>query len=152
MATPRPTPKGNQGKKPRSAAKSTVTSGRSAAPAERMWLVRAQRIAVFGALALVVVAALAVPARRYLAQRSEIAAGDVELKELTDRNNQLSERRDRLDDPEEIQQIARRDYGLVLPGEESYTILPSATAGLVLPQGWPFDVLSKPLEKVASGR
>ncbi len=97
-------------------------------------------------------AALAVPTRRYLAQRSEIATRDAELKEITQRNDRLEARRDRLDDPEEIQQIARRDYGLVLEGEESYTILPSATAGLVLPRGWPFDVLSNPLEQVASGR
>lgn len=103
-------------------------------------------------VALLVVAAtvLAVPAQSYLAQRGEIAARDAELRELEDRNGELADRRDRLDDPEEIQRIARRDYGLVAVGEESYTILPPATAGLVLPRAWPFDRLSGALERAAT--
>ncbi|HTN99767.1 MAG TPA: septum formation initiator family protein [Microthrixaceae bacterium] len=127
--------------------------GSSSTPfGERPWVVRSQRIAVIGAVVVVVLVALAVPARSYVAQRAEIAAQNAKLDELTQRNDELQEQRDRLDDPEEIQRIARRDYGLVLSHEESYAILPSPTAGLVLPRSWPFDVLSAPLEKVASGR
>lgn len=153
MATPRPTVKGQQAAGSRTAQKRQPEARRerNSELGERVWLVRAQRTAVFGALALVVVAALAVPTRSYLSQRSEIAAFDSELNDLVSRNDQLEARRDRLDDPEEIQQIARRDYGLVFEHEESYIILPSPTAGLVLPRSWPFDVLSDPLQKVVSG-
>ncbi|MGB6056776.1 MAG: septum formation initiator family protein [Microthrixaceae bacterium] len=147
MATPRPAAKRQTVEDRRPAAKRAPR----APIGERAGLVRIQRAAVFLALLIVALAALAVPARSYIAQRSEIAERDAELKELTQRNDELEARRDRLDQPEEIQQIARRDYGLVREGEESYTILPSATAGLVLPRSWPFDVLSAPLEKVASG-
>lgn len=147
MATPRPAAKRQMVEDRRPAGKRAPRTPLG----ERAGLVRLQRAAVFVALLIVALVALAVPARSYIAQRSEIAERDAELKELIQRNDELEARRDRLDDPEEIQQIARRDYGLVREGEESYTILPSATAGLVLPRGWPFDVLSAPLEKVASG-
>ena len=50
-----------------------------------------------------------------------------------------------------VRRIARRDYGLVEPLQESYEVLPSPTAGLVLPRSWPFDRLSGPLERVATG-
>jgi cell division protein FtsB len=109
-----------------------------------------QRAAVLGALFVVAATVLAVPARGYLAQRSELSARQSELTDLERQNDELSARRDRLDDPEEIQRIARRDYGLVAVGEESYSILPPATAGLVLPRAWPFDRLGGALEDAAT--
>ena len=109
-----------------------------------------QRLAVVVALLVVAATVLAVPARGYLAQRGELASRSAELSELERQNADLVARRDRLDDPEEIKAIARRDYGLVLEGEESYTILPPATAGLILPQVWPFDRLSGPMEHAAT--
>ena len=109
-----------------------------------------QRAAVLGALFVVAATVLAVPARGYLAQRAELSARQSELTDLERQNDELSARRDRLDDPEEIQRIARRDYGLVAVGEESYSILPPATAGLVLPRAWPFDRLGGALEDAAT--
>lgn len=104
-------------------------------------------MAVAVALVAVVAALLAVPAKGYLAQRSELAATEAELSEVERANAELVERRDRLDQPEEIQRIARRDFGLVEAGLESYAILPPATAGLVLPRAWPFDRISGALER-----
>lgn len=103
-------------------------------------------------VALLVVAAtvLAVPARSYWAQRSEIASREGELADLQRANDDLVDHSKRLDDPDEIQRIARRDYGLVDEGEESYTILPPATGGLVLPQTWPFDRLSSAMAAAAT--
>lgn len=109
-----------------------------------------QRLAVAVALLVVALTVLAVPARSYLAQRTEIASRSAELSELERQNQELVTRRDRLEDPEEIKAIARRDYGLVLEGEESYTILPPATAGLILPRVWPFDRLIGPMEQAAT--
>ncbi len=110
-----------------------------------------RNIAVVGSLLLVAAAALAVPARSYLAQRDDISERRGALAEVTARNERLEERLDRLDEPAEIERIARRDYGLVEVGEEAYTVLPPATAGLVLPRSWPFDVLSGPVERAATG-
>ena len=104
-------------------------------------------------LSLVIGAAtlLAVPARSYLTQKDDISERRAVLAEVTERNDRLEARLERLDQPEEIQRIARREYGLVEVGEEAYTVLPPATAGLVLPRTWPFDVLSGPVEQAATG-
>lgn len=112
---------------------------------ERAVVLQRLGIAVFVAAAAV--ALLLVPARGYLAQRHEIAGHRAELTDLKRQNQELTKRRDRLDDPSEIQRIARRDYGLVLEGEESYSILPPASAGLVLPRVWPYNLVQEPLEQ-----
>lgn len=102
-------------------------------------------------LCLVVYVMLAVPARRYLEQRSEVGERREQLDEITARNGEMEQRLERLDDPDEIQRTARRDYGLVTEGEESYTILPPSTAGLNLPDGWPFNTLAEPVRRASSG-
>lgn len=114
----------------------------------QVWLTRAL-VAVL--VAVVLYGLLAVPGRRYWKQRTEVAERRVQLSEISEQNSKMETRIKRLDDPDEIQRIARRDYGLVSPGEESYTILPAATAGLNLPASWPFDRLSEPVRKIASG-
>jgi cell division protein FtsB len=131
---------------PSSRRASTDRSRPAATPRSPIW----RQLAVVGALVFVAATVLAVPFRGYLAQRTEVSSRQAELAELREQNTELVERSDRLDDPEEIQRIARRDYGLVAEGEESYTILPPATAGLVLPRAWPFDRLSGPLERAAT--
>lgn len=110
-----------------------------------------RRVLLVAALLAVASALLAVPAQGYLAQRGELAAREAELAELDRRNDVLDERLERLAEPEEIQRIARREYGLVDPGEESYSVLPPSTAGITLPRGWPFDRISGPLERAATG-
>jgi cell division protein FtsB len=110
----------------------------------RAVLVVASLLTVAGAL-------LAVPAQGYLEQRTEVASRSAQLDELERRNDDLRARLERLDDPVEIERLARRDHGLVAPGEESYSILPPATAGVVLPRGWPFDRLAAPLASATTG-
>ncbi len=102
-------------------------------------------------LALISMAVLAVPARGYWAQRGALADREAALAELERSNSELDGRLEHLDDPDEIERIARRDYGLVAAGEESYAILPPATAGVVLPGGWPFDRISDPFARAATG-
>lgn len=114
----------------------------------RVWLMRALVLALLG---VVVYSLVVAPAKRYLQQRPEVAQRQVQLRDIKERNGEMEQRIKRLDDPEEIQRIARRDYGLVTEGEESYTILPPATAGLNLPAGWPFDLLREPVRRVSSG-
>ncbi|MEI2640405.1 MAG: septum formation initiator family protein [Microthrixaceae bacterium] len=110
------------------------------------------RVLVAALLGLVVYGLIAVPAGRYIQQRSDVADRQVQLRDMKERNSALKDKIRRLDDPDEIMRIARRDYGLVTEGEESYTILPPATAGLNLPASWPFDLLSEPVRRVSSGR
>lgn len=112
---------------------------------------RWRRIAVAALVVLGVVGALsAMPLRGWLAQRGEIAETQAELAAVRAENEQLERRRTVLDDPAEIQRIARREYGLVDVGEESYSILPPATAGVVLPNAWPFDVIADSVAKASS--
>ena len=101
--------------------------------------------------ALLTVSVLAVPVRSYLAQRGALGDREAALAELERSNTELEERLERLEDPDEIERVARRDYGLVAAGEESYAILPPATAGVVLPGGWPFDRISDPFARAATG-
>jgi len=110
-----------------------------------------QRLGILAFVVAAAVALLLVPSRGYVAQQQEISANRSELTDLKRQNQELLKRRDRLDDPAEIQRIARRDFGLVLEGEESYSILPPASAGLVLPQSWPFNLVQEPLEKASLG-
>lgn len=96
------------------------------------------------AVALVVlagfgVAILAAPVGDWWSQRSEIKAAESDLAAIRADNRDLQERLDRIGEPSTIERMARRDLGLVREGEESYMILPPPTAGLVMPDTWPFD-------------
>jgi hypothetical protein len=66
------------------------------------------------------------PARAYqdqLRQRSEL---ETELRALRTQNQALEERARLLDSDEEIERLARLEYGMVRPSEEAYSILPVA--------------------------
>jgi cell division protein FtsB len=113
--------------------------------------VRRRRAAIVATFLAVMVVLVAVPGRAYLNQRGEVASAQDELRRLEASNERLQRRKDRLEDPAEIQRIARRDYGLVAVGEESYTVLPPATAGLALPDAWPYDRLAEAVRAAAGG-
>jgi len=110
-----------------------------------------RRTAVVATVVAVTCVLVALPARSYLRQRSEVAEAKTSLEELERRNDELQARRDRLSDPDEVARIARRDYGLVELGEESYAVLPPATAGLVMPNAWPFDRIASAVRSAAGG-
>jgi cell division protein FtsB len=98
---------------------------------------------VVGALvaSVLVVAFLLVavfPTRTLLTQRSQTGQARSQLTDLQASNEQLKKRIDELQTPDAVERIARRDYNMVRPGEESYAILPQADAPVVLPDVWPF--------------
>jgi cell division protein FtsB len=64
------------------------------------------------------------PVRTYLSQRSDTNRAREQLDVLSEENERLEQRADELRDPETVEEIARRDHNLVMPGEESYVILP----------------------------
>jgi cell division protein FtsB len=64
------------------------------------------------------------PVRTYLSQRTDTNRAREQLDVLSEENERLEQRADELRDPETVEEIARRDHNLVMPGEESYAILP----------------------------
>ena len=76
------------------------------------------------ALVLGLVGAMAIqPTRQLLAQRDRIGAMSGGLNALERDNRRLEERLERLNDPDFLEQEARR-VGLVRPGETTYVVVP----------------------------
>ena len=112
---------------------------------------RRRTLLVVLSLTIVAAALLTSPIRARLNQRGVISEAEATLEQVNAENARLEQRAKRLDDPAEIQSTARREYGLVGEGEESYTILPPPTAGLVLPRAWPFDILGESVARASAG-
>lgn len=90
-------------------------------------LTRGQRPFVFAFLALLVVLATmaATPAQRYFAMQERVESLTQEREELAGDVDALEERKEQLHDPEHIELLARRELGLVRPGEISYVVVRS---------------------------
>jgi cell division protein FtsB len=83
-----------------------------------------------GSAALAVVVVYSVfPVRTYLNQRAATDRAREQLEVFQEENERLEERARDLRDDDTIEQKAREDLGLVMPGEESYGILPAPRAG-----------------------
>jgi cell division protein FtsB len=67
------------------------------------------------------------PVRTFLNQRQTESDTRERLDHLAEANRRLAEEARRLKDKDEIELRARRDYGWVFPGEESYRVLPAPT-------------------------
>jgi cell division protein FtsB len=85
------------------------------------------------------------PTRTYLNQRASIAEAEARLDELVQANDELQHRRDTLQTDEEIERIAREQYGLAKPGEEVYHLLPPPQDPVQVPDVWPFNQLDQQL-------
>jgi cell division protein FtsB len=78
-----------------------------------------------GAVAVACVLIYAVfPVRTYLDQRAATRRAHEQIEVISEQNDRLEERVEALGSGEEIERIAREEYGMVRPGEESYGILP----------------------------
>ena len=88
-------------------------------------------VAVGGLLFLFVL-----PGRTWLAQRSAMSAAQRRLELLSRENAALTKQAAELRNPAYVAQIARQQYGLVMPGEKAFGILPptaSTTTTTVAP-------------------
>lgn len=65
------------------------------------------------------------PSRTYLAQTRSIDLAERRVSVLSDQNDKLAARVQRLNTDAEIERLAREQYNLVRPGEEAFAILPS---------------------------
>lgn len=120
-------------------------------PHRRPMALIGRRTAVVATVVAVTLVLVALPARSYLSQQSDVAEARAELAELERANDRLEVRQERLSDPDEIARIARRDYGLVDVGQESYSVLPTAAAGLVMPRSWPFERIEDAVRSTSGG-
>lgn len=80
--------------------------------------------AILGVVILAVFVFGVFPTGSYVEQRNELNRAIDELEQLEADNHELRDRVERLESDEEIERVAREDFGLVRPQEESYLILP----------------------------
>jgi cell division protein FtsB len=85
------------------------------------------------------------PTQTYLQQKSEADDLRAELSAIETHNAELQARADALHDDEAIELLARKEWGLVFPGEESYAIV-GLDSQVDVPDTWPFDRVEKRLE------
>jgi cell division protein FtsB len=82
------------------------------------------------------------PARVWWDQKGAIASAETRLVELEAATSANAARIAALDTDEELERLARRDFGLAKPGEEVYVVLPEPADPPQIPKGWPFDQLA----------
>jgi cell division protein FtsB len=68
------------------------------------------------------------PATALLRQRSDVSSANSELQRLTSENKDLQSQANELSMPNNIENLARRDYDMVKPGQKLYDVLPSSSA------------------------
>lgn len=110
-------------------------------------LVRWLRPLSWTVLVVVVLAFLAAyvfPTRTWIDQRRHLESAEATLAELRAEREVLQARLDALDSDAEIEELARSQFGLVLPGEEAYAVLPAAEPPIDLPTLWPFGDVDAP--------
>ena len=74
-------------------------------------------------LALAVTVAGILPFRQVLAQRNAVDAAEERLAAIEEENRLLETRIAALQTPEEIERLAREQFGLVRPGETAYVVV-----------------------------
>ena len=83
------------------------------------------RLAFLGAIVAAAVVLFAwFPAGSLLSQRTDLHGTQAELNALHAQDSALAQERKNLSDPGEIGRIARQQYQLVSPGQQSYEVLP----------------------------
>jgi cell division protein FtsB len=102
-------------------------------------------IGVFGLLiALAIGAALFVlPVKSWMKQNSDISVRRDELATLDAANQQLQAEVERLQTDAGIKEAAREELDYVEAGEQRISVLPVGPATAVLPDAWPFNVVTR---------
>jgi cell division protein FtsB len=89
-------------------------------------------------LALFALAATAVyPLRQYVSQQDRIERLQAKQAALATENARLEAERKRLQDPAYVQQLAKRDYHVVAPGEEAWVVTGTPPASATAPPAAP---------------
>jgi cell division protein FtsB len=78
------------------------------------------------------------PTRLWLDQRDDIASARSRIDDLQAQIGDMEARADALRDPAQIEQLARDEFLLVHPGDESFVIQPPPREKPDFPAVWPF--------------
>ncbi len=73
------------------------------------------------------------PVQAWLDQRSALEQDRVRLGQLQEARERLDTRAGQLEDPTEVERLARERFGMVRPGEQPYVAIPGATSTTTLP-------------------
>lgn len=79
------------------------------------------------------------PTRTYIQKRQDMTESEVRLQQLTEANDKAQKHVEALQSDAEIERIAREQYNLVKPGEETYHVLPAPKDPVQIPDVWPFN-------------
>ena len=80
---------------------------------------------IVAVLILGVIGAMAIePTRQLIEQRRRISAMTSDVQKIETMNDAMQTRIDRLKDPDFVEQRAREQIGLILPGETPYVVMP----------------------------
>jgi cell division protein FtsB len=83
------------------------------------------RAAALMLIVLVMLAFAVAPFRTYLAQRGRLSSLQRQTSTLERQNDALQRRLERLNDPDELERLARACLGMVRPGEIAFLTIPS---------------------------
>ena len=117
-----------------------------------MSLPRRYAIPLGALLMAVLLSFVAVPTHSMFKQQLAVRRASAELNELQTSNAELRDKLDEVLQDDAIERQAREQFGLVYPGEESYTVPPAPVPDVNLPRGWPFELLQDPLSRSADRR
>ncbi len=76
----------------------------------------------------VIVMLFVIPARTFVSQSHSLALTQRQVSDLATENAKLKAEATSLQSKAKIEQIARADYGLVMPGQKAYAIIPPAAS------------------------
>jgi cell division protein FtsB len=97
-------------------------------------------VGLVAVVALALILFLVLPTRTWLSQRSSLSDSRHRLSVLQQENDALSARVTALQSPEEVERVARQQYGMVRPGEQPFAVAaPTSPAGL--PAAWPYTIV-----------
>lgn len=87
---------------------------------------RALRVLLVVVVAAGILLLFVLPGRSFLSQAQSLKTTEKQVNALSTENAKLRAEAKRLQNDSVIEQIAREDYGLQVPGQQAYTIIPSA--------------------------
>jgi cell division protein FtsB len=100
---------------------------------------RARNVTLVCIAFAVIVLATSFPASALFRQRQAISQASNDLSTLNAQIHSLKTQADALSQPQNVAAIARRDYGMVRPGQTAYRVIPTSTSasqsGSVVGQG-----------------
>jgi cell division protein FtsB len=95
---------------------------------------RAVRLLLLAVASGAIVFLFVLPGRIWLAQQRDSSVAQRQLRVLSRENAALQKRASQLQNTAYIAQIARQQYGLVMPGEQAYVILPPPPTTTTVPR------------------